>query len=499
MAEIRKLAGQTMWYGVSSIVARFLNYLLTPYLTKVLLGAEYGEMSLVYAAIPFMNVIFAYGLETAYFRYSRNKEEEQRVYSTATISLIVSTIIFFSLLLFFRHDVATFISLKEHPEFVTWSAYIIALDAITSLAFAKLRFQARPRKFAFVRVMSIIVNIVVVFFFLSLCPRLAVKHPESMLLKLYDPNISGVGYVIIANVVQSAFCLLLLWKEFFSFKLEFDTKLWKEIITYSLPLVIVGLGGVINETADRIMLGWWSSAPDVKFEVGAYSACYKLSILITLSVQAFRMAAEPFFFKVAGGENPQRVYARVMKFFIIAVCTMFLLVTLYLNVWKYFIQNEKMWIALGVVPILLLANMFLGIYYNLSIWFKLKNKTIAGALITLMGAGITVVINYFFIPKYGYMACAWATFACYGSMMLVAYLWGQKEYPIPYPVKKFLSYISVCLVLYSIHYLFRQLDIGLLVTAVFGTILLGIFIALVLWAEKAELKKIPFFQSIFRP
>lgn len=497
MAQIRKLAGQTFWYGVSSIVARFLNYLLTPYLTKVLLGQEYGEMSLVYAAIPFMNVIFAYGLETAYFRYSQTKEQEQKVYSTATISLIISTILLFSTLLFFRHSVAEIISLKEHPEYITWSALIIAMDAITSLAFAKLRFQGRPRKFAFVRVMSIVVNIIVVFFYLSLCPRLMQKHPDNILLKLYDPSISGVGYVIIANVVQSAMCFLLLWKEFFSFKPEFDYELWKKIMRYSLPLVIVGLGGVINETADRIMLGWWSTAPDVKFEVGAYSACYKLSILITLSVQAFRMAAEPFFFKVAGGENPQRVYARVMNFFVIAVSTMYLLVTLYLDIWKYFIQNKNMWVALKVVPILLLANMFLGIYYNLSIWFKLKNKTIAGAIITMIGAGITILINYLFIPDYGFMACAWATFACYGSMMLLSYFWGQIEYPIPYAVKKIVFFIALALAVYFLHHFFAELQIGLLITAVVGTILLAGYLAVIVWIEKEEFSKIPFLQKFF--
>jgi O-antigen/teichoic acid export membrane protein len=223
---------------------------------------------------------------------------------------------------------------------------------------------------------------------------------------------------------------------------------------YSLPLTVAGFAGMINETFDRIMLGWWSPATSIaaaRSEVGIYSACYKLSILITLFIQAFRMGAEPFFFKQSLEENAPKTYARVMKFFVLVITGMFLVVALYLDIWRYFI-DKKMWEGLKVVPILLFANMFLGIYYNLSIWYKLSNKTSAGAYITLIGAAITLIINYLFIPRFGYMACAWATFLCYGSMMAISYIWGQGKYPIPYAWKKLVAYMVIVAGLYFIHH-----------------------------------------------
>ena len=226
------------------------------------------------------------------------------------------------------------------------------------------------------------------------------------------------------------------------------------MMVYALPMVIVGLGGMVNETMDRIMLGWWGHAdsPELnKAAVGIYAACYKLSILITLSIQAFKMGAEPFFFKQAETDNAQRTYARVMKFFVITICVMFLAVVLYLDIWKLFIRNPLMYEGLKVVPILLIANMFLGVYYNLSIWYKLSNKTMAGALITLIGAFVTIVINYFGIPYFGYMASAWATFSCYGLMMFISFKWGQKVYPIPYATKKLIAYFIIALVIYGIN------------------------------------------------
>ena len=259
---------------------------------------------------------------------------------------------------------------------------------------------------------------------------------------------------------------------------------------------------MINETFDRIMLRWWSSAPTAelaKAQVGIYSACYKLSILITLFVQAFRMGAEPFFFKQAQGQEPQRVYARVMKFFVITICFMFLVVVLFLDVWKHFIQNPKQWEGLPVVPILLLANMFLGIYYNLSIWYKLSNKTISGAWITLIGAGITLVINFLFIPRFGYMACAWATFLCYGSMMVLSYIWGQRAYPVPYATKKLLGYMAIAVVLYGVHGVFKKFGLDIWAQRGFALILLCLFGILVLNLERKEFQRLPYVGKFFLP
>jgi O-antigen/teichoic acid export membrane protein len=497
LSGIKKLAGQTIWYGASSIAARFLNYLLTPYLTATLLTSAYGEMNLVYALIPFLNIIFTYGLETAYFRYAQQKEKTEDVYNTITVSLIISTISFTILMLLFRRDLAGLISLREHPEYITWSTFIIAFDALTTISFAKLRQEGRPVKYASIRIVSILINIAFTIFFLTICPALLKKNPNSFLLLIYDEKM-GVGYIFIANLIQSFVTFLLLSKEFFSFKWKFNGPLWKEIMLYSMPLIIAGFGGMINETFDRIMLGWWSTAANPKVEVGIYSGCYKLSILITLFIQAFRLGAEPFFFKQAGGENPQKTYARVMKFFVIVICVMFLVVALFIDIWKYFLQKPVYWTGLKVVPILLLANMFLGIYYNLSVWYKLTNKTMAGAWITLIGAAITIVINYLFIPSFGYIACAWATFITYGTMMVISFVWGQKEYRIPYAWKKLVAYITIVVILYFIHLLFLQLNPGIWPDRGVAMVLLVGFIIFVLNVEKKEFQNVPVINRFLR-
>ncbi len=499
LSSIKNLAGQTMWYGVSSIFARFLNYLLTPYLTLKLSGVDYGEMSLVYSVIPFLNVIFSYGLETTYFRFIQNKENEKNIYDTATVSLIISTISLTTLLIIFRDSVAGLIGLSEFPEYITWSALIIAFDALGTLAFARLRHEGRPVKFAFIRITGILTNIAAIYFFLSVCPQIKQSNPGSFLLIFYNENME-VGYIIIANLVQAILTFLLLRKEFFSFRWQFNVKLWKEMMLYTLPLIIAGFGGMINETLDRIMLVWWSTAgtPDeVKLQVGTYSANYKLAIIITLFIQAFRMGAEPFFFKQYGQENAQKTYARVMKFFVIIVCGMFLAVVLFLDVWKYFIQNPQMWEGLKVVPVLLLANIFLGIYYNLSIWYKITNKTMTGAWITLAGSAITLFINFLFIPKYGYMACAWATFFCYGSMMVISFVLGQKHYNIPYAWKKLLAYLTISVILYGLHSLLILFNESKLINHTAGIVAISLFAAMILKVERKEFASFPYIGKLF--
>ena len=493
LSSVKKLAGQTVWYGASSIFARFLYYLLTPYLTLKLTGAGYGEMSLVYAIIPFLNVIFTSGIETAYFRFIQKDEHKTDLYNTSTVFLVGSTSLLTLLLIVFRDEVAALITVPDHPEYVTLIAFVVACDTLAALPFARLRQEGKPVKFAFTRISGILINIGLILFFLTVCPMIAEKDPESAWLFFYEKN-SNVKYVIIANLVASLATLLLLSREFFDFKWAFNKRLWQEMMIYSSPLIVAGFGGIINETFDRIMLGWWApfnTSDAVKMEVGIYSACYKLSILITLFIQAFRMGAEPFFFQQARGDNPQRVYARVMKFFVITICVMFLVVALFLDVWKYFIQNRKMWEGLKAVPVLLLANMFLGIYYNLSIWYKVANKTMTGAYITLIGAGITLAINYLFIPVYSYMACAWATFFCYGTMMVLSYLWGQKKYPIPYAWKKLVAYIVIVVLLYFVHIGINSFHDSTSLSIMSGLVLLLCFLLFILQVEKKEFQKLP--------
>jgi len=454
LASIKKLASQTVWYGASSIFARFLYYLLTPYLTLKFSGTvEYGKMSLVYALIPFLSTLILFAFETAYFRFMQRPEYKTDVYDTLSTSLLLSTLAIAGLMIFFRVRIAGFIGLSGFPEYITLSAFIIGFDALSALPFAKLRLENRPKKFAAIRIAGILLNIATVYFFLTVCPAVIKKNPNSILHFVYSARF-GVAYVLIANVVASLFQFAALSKEWSGVKFHINKTLWKEVMIYALPLTIAGFAGMINETFDRVMLQRWSplKGDAATFEVGVYSACYKLSILITLFVQAFRMGAEPFFFKQSTEDNAPRVYARVMKFFVLTICLMFLLVALYLDVWKsLFIRDEKMWAGLRVVPILLFANMFLGIYYNLSIWYRLSKKTTAGAYITLIGAGITLVVNFIFIPYFSYMACAWATFLCYGTMMVISYLWGQQSYPVPYAWKKLIAYMAIVVVLYFIH------------------------------------------------
>lgn len=492
MASLKKLAGQTVWYGVSSIFARFLNYLLTPYLTHYLTTAVYGEMSLVYAAIPFMNVVFTYGMETAFFRFSNKDTNKQHVYNIGSLSLLFTTLIFTALLLIFKMPIASLLRVEEHPQFISWAAWIIALDTIATLPFAKLRNEGRPRKYAFIKVLGIVVNIALVVFFYTMLPRLA-ANPNSVFAKWYDPNL-GAGYVIIANLVQNIITVLFLLPEFLAIRFEWDSKLWKEMLIYSAPLLIAGFGGMINETFDRIMLGWWSSAPTEmakKAEVGIYSACYKLSILITMFIQAFRLGAEPFFFQQAKGEDAPKTYARVMNYFVITICLMFLVVALYLDIWKYFITNPKMWEGLKVVPILLIANMCLGVYYNLAIWYKLSHKTNAGATITIVGALITLIINWAFIPTLGYVACAWATMLCYASMMLISYFWGQKVYPVPYQTSRLLGFFGLMLLFFFVHRGICILTASFAIRFIAATVLVALYLAYILKTEKTDLKRLP--------
>lgn len=491
MSSVKQLAGQTIWYGVSSIGARFISYLLTPYLTAVLTKADYGKMGLVYAAIPLLNVLFTYGMETTYFRFAQ-QENKRALYNTVSISLLFSTFFLSIVLWLFRQELAVFAGIPDYPELIKISIFIIVLDTLSRMPFARLRQEGRPVKFAVISVAGILVNIVLTYFFLSYCHKSLQANPNSWVALFYRPNLNPVVYVVIANLVQSAITLLLLWKEFTSFEWKFDGQLWKSMMVYSMPLVIAGLGGMINETMDRLMLKWWLPGSNhfKEEQVGIYNACYKLSILITLFVQAFRMGAEPFFFKQAGTQNQKQTYARVMKFFVITITVMFLVVSLFIVVWRYFIAS-KHWEGLRVVPILLLANMFLGIYYNLSIWYKLGHKTTAGATITLIGAVFTLLINALFIPSYGYMACAWATFFCYASMMVISYVWGQKRYPVPYAWKKLSAYIIIVVLLYFVHRAINYAWQNNVLSISSGLLILGAYMLFILKVEKNEFRRLP--------
>ncbi len=490
-----------MWYGLSSIAARFINNLLTPYLTYAdnISTADYGVQALVYSAIPILNIIFTYGFETSYFRFSAKEENKSTIYSTSFLSIFFSTLLFGSLLWLNRTSFGKLAGVGNYPDIIKLAILIIAADALTRIPLASLRQQGRPKKYAFVIIAGILCNVFFTWFFVGYCTHTVKQNPDSWVSLFYDTKVNAITYVILANLIQSVVTLLLLSAEIARVRFKFDTQLWKQMIVYSMPLIIVGMGGMVNETFDRLMLKWWLPG-DALFkntQVGIYSACYKISILITLFINAFRMGAEPFFFKQAEGQNPQRVFARVMKFFVIIICTMFLAVSLYMPIWKHFI-GPRYWTGLGVVPILLLANMFIGIYYNLSVWYKLSNKTSAGAWITVGGALLTTVINFIFIPRFGYMACAWATFFCYGSMMVASFVWGQKEYRIPYAWKKLTAYILIVVLLFFIHRGITFFWDNTVFSLVVSTILTGLYLWFIGRVERKELPQLPVVGKYFK-
>ncbi|MFM2337141.1 MAG: hypothetical protein RL115_334 [Bacteroidota bacterium] len=495
LSGIKKLAGQTLWYGLPTIASRFLGYLMNLSLPLIFKEpASTAAVTQVYAIIPFLNVLFTYGLETAYFRFAK-EVDEQKLYNTLSVSIIVSTFFFTAVLLLFGHQLALVAGLEDHPSFTQLMAGIIFFDTISTLAFARLRKENRPKMYAFARLLGVVVNVVVVILFLGVIPKVLQGNPDSFLASIYNKEI-GIGYYLIGNLAGSILTFILLRKEFAQVKFQFDKSLWKKIMRYSYPLVFVGLGGVVNDMLSRLIYQHAVDLPkdQAENELGIFGNIIRLAILITVTIQAFRMAAEPFFFSRSKEENPQRVYARVMKFFVLVCCFLFLGISLYIDVVKWFfvaINREKWTAGLQVVPLFAMANIILGIYYNLSIWYKLTNRNMTGAWITIAGAIITILLNIILIPYLHYLGAAIATFVCYLFMMVVSYKLGQKHYPVPYAKNKLMAYLVLVTLLYLLH---RGLVYWwnnhwyYLITA---TLLFGFFTWFVVQIERKELQKIP--------
>lgn len=449
MSSIKKLVGQTAIYGGTTILARLLNYLLVPIHTYIFGTSQYGVVGELYAWVSLFNVILTYGMETAFFNFSRLEGKKEKCYSTAVVSLLVTSLLFAVICTVFSAPIAQLLKYGSHPEYITWLAIIISIDALTSITFAKLRHEMRAFRFAFVKITNILVNILLNLFFLILCPYLLQQNIAVELVnRIYSPEI-GVGYIFIANLAASVVTILLLLPDILKGRFAFSWGLWKEMIHYAFPLLILGLAGIVNETMDRIMLKWLSPEDIAQSQVGIYSACYKISILMTIVIQAFKYAAEPFFFSKAKESDAKEVYAIVMKYFVLFCAVMFAGIMLYMDIVQFFVGAEFR-VGIGVVPILLLANMFLGIFYNLSIWYKLTGQTKFGAYIALIGATITLILNYLLIPVMGYMGSAWTTFICYFVMMVLSYWWGQKHYRVDYSVARICLYIVSAVAIYGI-------------------------------------------------
>ena len=501
LAGIRQLANQTIWYGLSNIVGRFINYLLTPILTFIYASADYGDISILFATAAFLNIVFTYGMETSYFRFTQ-QEEQQKVFNTTFSMLLITTTALLVLLLSPIQYIADAMNLGEHPEWLVYVVLIVALDTFAVIPFSKLRQDGKPKKFAAIKLLNILINMFFVIFFLYFCKEDYESGKQSFFASLYNPNI-GIGYVFIANLIASAATLLMLVKEFTGFQVNLDKKLLKEIFIYSTPLIIVGFGGIINETIDRFMIVYHfnGTAEEARSANGIYSANYKLAVLIVLFIQTFRMGAEPFFFKQANKDNAGETYAKIMHFFIIVCSLCFLGVVLFLDIWKHFMginKHPEYLQGLFIVPILMLAKIFLGIYYNLSVWYKLTNKTMTGAIITLIGAILTILVNYLLIPYLGYLACAIATVVCYGSMMVISFIQGQKHYPIPYDIKNGFLYIAIAVLFFGIHYSLRMANTELYLLHPIGITLLLAYGWIVVKREKKELINIPILKKLYK-
>jgi len=449
MSLLKKLAGETALYGLSSIVGRFLNYLLVPLYTRQFTTGEYGVVSELFALTGFLMVLFSYRLESAFFRFGTPVADREKSYSTALISLVSSTLLLLTLGFIFTNNIADLLGYANHPEYIQWFGLILALDCLSELPFARLRLEQRPKRFVAAKLLNIGLNISLNLFWILLCPWLA-TNGYTWVHKVWSPE-TGVGYVFLATLLASLATLLFLLPQMVRIRFTFDKALWVKMLRYAGPLIIVGFAGIANEMLDRVMLKRLlpGTLSENLSQLGIYSANYKLAMLITLFTQAYRYAAEPFFFRNAEGQDSLQLQAKAAKWFTVAGAAAMLGVLLFLDVFKGFI-GEKFHSGLKVVPILLLANLFLGIYYNFSVWYRLKDRTMTGAWISIGGAAITLVLNLWWDPIMGYMGAAWATLICYVFMAGATWWLGRKIHPVPYEINRMAYFILLTFILYGL-------------------------------------------------
>lgn len=452
MNPLKRLASQTAIYGLSSIIGRLINYLLVPLYTYSFTTSEYGIVSEFYAYAGFLAVVLTFGMETGYFRFrEREGVDSALVYSTSLRFLLATNLGFLILVIALDQTIAGALQHDNHPEYVAGFALIVALDSIGAIAFARLRAENRALRFAGIKLIEIFVTVGLNLFWIAYCRRAYEAAPDSWAGELWNPAI-GIGYIFLANVVASLVKLLLLAPQLKGITRGFDRALFKRMLRYSLPMVIIGFAGVINEMLDRAALKYllpYDRATNLA-QLGIYSACYKLAVLMSLFVQAFRYAGEPFFFAQAQQKDAPRTYAAVLNYFTIFCSFIFLFVLAYIDLFKYFI-GEPFREGLRVVPVLLMANLLLGIYVNLSIWYKLTDRTLLGALVAVGGAILTIALNLWWVPTMGYMGAAWATLACYGAMTIASYWLGRRFYPVPYDLKRVVGYLTLAAGLYAIN------------------------------------------------
>ena len=439
MANLKSVVKDTAIYGLSSIVGRFLNYLLVPLYTAKLSAASggYGVITNVYAYTALLMVILTYGMETTFFRYvNKEGENPDKVYSTTMISVASTSLLFVLLVLLFLQPISSFMGYADHSSYIWVMAVTVAVDAFACIPFAYLRYKKRPMKFAILKLANIMMAILLNLFFFLLLPAWT-----------GDGGLVDAGYAFYINLFCSVALLFFLLKEITAVPFDFDKALLRRMLSYSWPILVLGVAGILNQTADKILFPYIYQGTDAHSQLGIYGAASKIAMIMAMITQAFRYAYEPFVFGNNNDKDSRNTYAKAMKFFIIFTLLAFLVVMAYIDLLKYIIGRDY-WEGLKVVPVVMAAEIMMGIYFNLSFWYKLIDKTIWGAWFSGIGCVVLITVNVLFVPRYGYMACAWAGFMGYASAMTISYLVGQKKYPINYPLKEIVFYVALAAVLY---------------------------------------------------
>ena len=424
-----------------------LSFLLVRLYTDYLPNKEYGEVSVIFSYLVFFNVVLSYGMETAFFRFYNKEDNKSKVISTSTISLFWSTIGFLILFLLFRKNLALWSEINV--EYVIFTIWILALDALAIIPFSKIRAEGRPIKYAVIKISNVVINLSLNIFFLAFLPNWATNTDNVFIQTIYHEDFQ-IGYIFVSNLIASLFTLLFVLPDYFKIKWQFDVDLWKKMMQYGLPILVAGIAFAINEHFDKILLDWMEV--DMA-DIGAYSACYKIGMFMVLFRTAYTLGIEPFFFSHAKNENAPQTYATITKYFVIFGSFICLGVIVFADILKLIlVNNQNYWSAMNIVPLIVLANFFLGIYTNLSVWYKLIDKTRIGAYISIVGAIVTLVLNLLLIPIISYMGSAIATIFAYGTMMFISYYMGQKKYPIPYDKKSIFTYLGLAIVLSGISF-----------------------------------------------
>lgn len=483
MSAFQKLFKQTFIYGLATVLPRMLSFLLVPlYTTEGVLTsvAEYGKVSVIFSYFVLFNVVLAYGMETAFFRFFNKEEDKNQVIGTSAVSIIISSFAFFIAALIFQNQIASFIDIDvKYINLVIW---ILLLDALVVIPFAWLRAKEKPKRYAIIKILNVAINLGMNLFFLLALKDLASNN--SLFESIYKPDFQ-ISYIFIANLIASAVTLALMMPFYSKIKYVFNTQLWKTMFRYAFPVLIAGVAFSINETFDRILLKGLLPADVAETDIGMYSACYKIALFMTLFATAYRLGIEPYFFSHSKTENPQKNYAKILEFFVALGSIILLFVVVFADVLKpYIVRSEAYWEAMWIVPIVLLANFCLGIYHNLSVWYKITDRTKFGAYISVFGAIITLAINIFFIKTYSYKASAIATLVAYSGMMLLSYYFGKKYYPIPYNLNKIGTYLGLSIVFSVVSFYYLRENYVITIP------MLLVFIAMVFLLEKKELKQL---------